>query len=819
MMVRLLPSCILLMWVFHVVTASLADEPHPNLAGAVSSMRIDPPQVELRGQRARFSLLVDGILPDSRTIDLTHAAAYRSLTPDLCSVTQGGVVSGIADGDSRIEVTAAGKTQIVPVSVRDSQRPPAFHFERDIVPILSRYGCNAAGCHGKAEGQNGFKLSVFGFDPPADYTALLQESRGRRISLTHPDDSLLLTKVVGRVPHGGGVRLKRDSLDYQQLRDWIAAGASFGAADASQFVSIELSPKNRQMSAGATQQLRVIATDSTGAKFDVTPLAKFQSNHDGLAGVDEQGLVSVGRNPGDVAIMAAFLGFVDVFRVLIPQSESSEGLPRPPVHNFIDELVDAKLNQLRVVPSGVCTDAEFLRRASLDIIGTLPTVGETRKFLEDASTDKRVKLVESLLNRPEFADYQAMQWADLLRVDRDKLGRRGAYEFYRWIRESFQSDKPLDQFARELLTAEGLLTEHPAGYFYRVLGQPGERAATASQVLLGVRIECAQCHHHPADRWSQRDYTAFQAFFVQPQFKPTPRGELLFAADTFAESSHPRTGEVVGASPLAEPGVQKSPAGDRRVALAAWLESPSNPWFARNIANRTWAQFLGRGLVEPVDDVRMTNPPSNPALLDALAQHLVDNRFDLKSLIGMITASKTYQLSSQTNVTNRHDEQNYSRTLLRPLPAEVLLDAVCQTTGVPEKFEGVPMGPRAVQLWDSSVPHEFLKMFGRPARVTACQCERISEPNVAQVLKVMNSPAIQAKLSHADGTVARWSRSALTEVQLVEEAYLTFFSRLPDETERTAATDFLSRYSANRQAAIEDLAWSLLNTTEFVFQH
>ncbi len=700
-----------------------------------------------------------------------------------------------------------------------AESPREFHFERDIVPILSRYGCNAAGCHGKAEGQNGFKLSVFGFDPPADYVALLQESRGRRVSLTHPDDSLLLTKINGRVPHGGGVRLKPDTVEYHQLRDWIAAGAPFGSPDAPQYTSIELTPHHLQMAPGGTQQLRVIATDSSGAKHDVTPLAKFQSNHDGLASVDELGLVTAGKNPGDVAVMAAFLGFVDVFRVLIPQHESTAGLPKPPVHNFIDELVDAKLNQLNIVSSGLCTDAEFLRRVHLDILGTLPTSAEARGFLADAAADKRAKLVDQLLERPEFADYQALQWADLLRVDRDKLGRRGAYEFYRWIRQSFRENKPLDQFARELVTAEGFLTQQPAGYFYRVLGQPGERAATVSQVFLGVRIECAQCHHHPSDRWSQRDYTAFQGFFTQPQFKSTPRGELLFAPEQGSELTHPRTGEPVGASPLAEPEVPKSPAGDRRIALAAWLTSPQNPWFARNLANRLWAHYLGRGIVEPVDDVRMTNPPSNPELLDALARHIVDSRFDLKQAIRTIAASRTYQLSAHTNPTNQHDEQNSSRALLRPVPAEVLFDAVCQTTGVAEKFDGVPFGPRAIQLWDSNVPHEFLKTFGRPSRTTACQCERISEPNVAQVLKVMNSPLIQDKLSHVDGTVAKWAASSLNDAELVNEIYLTFFSRFPDETERAAATTYLGQHANERQLALEDLAWSLLNTTEFVFQH
>jgi len=785
----------------------------------VTALRVDPPALELQGPQPRFQLLVDGDTPDGRIVDLTRDSTFRSLTPELCTVSAGGVVTSHADGAGQVEVVAAAKTQLVPVTIREAQTPRGFHFERDVVPILSRYACNGSGCHGKAEGQNGFKLSVFGFDPPADYAALLHESRGRRVSKTQPDESLLLTKISGRVPHGGGVRIKPDSLEYQLLRGWIAAGAPFGTADDPQFVSIELSPKFRQMTAGGMQQLRVIATDSQGVRHDVTPLAKFQSNHDGLASVDEMGLVSSGKNPGDVAVMAAFLGFVDVFRVLIPQTESTDGLPRPAVINFIDELVDAKLQRLHIVPAGLCSDAEFLRRASLDITGVLPTADEARIFLADTSPEKRAKLVDVLLERPEFADYQALQWADLLRVDRDKLGRRGAYEFYRWIRENFRQNRPFDEFAQSLITADGLLTQEPAGYFYRVLAQPGERAAAVSQVFLGVRIECAQCHHHPSDRWSQRDYTAFQSFFVQPQFKPTPRGELLFAPDNASELTHPRSGEPVGASPLAGTPVDKSPAGDRRVALAVWLTAPDNSLFARNLANRLWAQYLGRGLVEPVDDVRMTNPPSNPELLDALAQHVVDRKFDVKAVIRTIAASRTYQLSSETNVTNRHDEQNYSRALLRPLPAEVLFDAVCQTTGVAEKFDGVPMGPRAVQLWDSQVSHEFLKAFGRPMRTTACQCERIGEPNVAQVLKVMNSPLIQDKLSHADGSVARWMNHAGDDESLVDEVYLTFFSRTPDDAERAATLQFLRQHAGQRRQALEDLAWSLMNTTEFVFQH
>lgn len=704
-----------------------------------------------------------------------------------------------------------------------------FHFETDILPILSRFGCNASGCHGKAEGQNGFKLSVFGFDPPADHVALASESRGRRVNPAMPEKSLLLQKACGDVPHGGGVRIRRDTDDYRTLAKWIANGSPFGDATAPKVVAIVVSPHEKVMGLKQTQPLKVTARFDNGFEEEVTRHAKFQSNSDGLASVDEQGVVTTGEVPGDVAVMASYLGAVDVFRVLIPRPADSSPPLTPPEReagsagatqpSAIDSLVKAKLAKLNIQPSELCSDSDFLRRAYLDVIGTLPTADEVRRFLDDQRPDHRARLIDELLKRPEYADYWALKWSDWLRAERQNLAHAGAHAYYRWIRDSFATNKPWDQFARELLTAEGLLRDAPGGYLFKSVKQPGEQAATVSQVLLGVRIDCAKCHHHPFDRWSQHDYYGMEAFFTQVSFKPTPQGEMLLTRPG-GSSKHPRTGEEIFAHALGEPMPNKSPEGDRRKLLAAWMTSLQNPFFAKNFVNRAWAHFLGRGLVEPVDDVRLTNPPTNPDLLEALAKQFVESRFDVHQLIRTITASQAYQRSSRPNVTNERDEQNYSRALFKRLDAEVLLDAVSQATGVSEKFGGAPEGTRAVQLWDSQVNHYFLKLFGRPTRLTACECERATEPSVSQVLHVLNSPELQSKLSHEVGTIATLTRRYPSDnAALVDELYLTVLSRLPTTDEKAIATKYLHTHESTRRQAAEDLLWSLLNSLEFVFNH
>lgn len=780
-------------------------------------VRVHPATVQLRGPRAVYSLLVEGTLPDGTVVDLTGTARYRSRDPGKSEVSDAGVLRSVSDGDTRIDVAVVGRTLQVPVRVERAQEPRVFHFENDVVPLLSRYGCNASGCHGKAEGQNGFKLSVFGFDPPADYAALVHESRGRRVFLSAPEQSLLLQKMSGGVAHGGGVRLRRGTAEYETIRAWLAAGAPYGDAAAPLVARIRLEPRERVLAMHGRQQLRVVARYTDGREVDVTAHARFQSNQEGLASVSDTGLVVAGEAPGDVAVMASYMGAVDVFRALVPRPERIADYPAVPANNFIDELVLRKLQKLQILPSELADDATFLRRVYLDILGTLPTAAEARAFLNDRRPDRRARLVDRLLARPELADYWALQWADLLRVDRQALGHKQAYAFYQWIRDSLAANKPLDRFAQDLLMAEGELNAVGPASFYKVVSKPGEAASTLSQVFLGVRIACAECHHHPFDRWSQTDYLGMQAYFTQLGVKNAPRGPVLVAAGD-PQTRHPRTNAVVPAHGLGMP-MTATPPGDRRVALAAWLTAPENPWFARNLANRVWAHFLGRGLVDPVDDVRLTNPPSNPELLDALARHLVDQRFDLRQLIRTITASRTYQLSAHPNATNERDELNYSRALFRRLDAEVLLDMVCQTTGVPEKFPGTPTGYRAIQLWDSKVPHYFLTLFGRPVRASACECERAHEPGVGQILHLLNAPEIHHKLAHAKGNIARWSRELADDGTLVEELYLTFYSRYPTAQERKLACDHLRRDPARRREVAEDLAWSMINSLEFVFNH
>lgn len=698
----------------------------------------------------------------------------------------------------------------------------ALNFENDIVPILSRYGCNASGCHGKAEGQNGFKLSAFGFDPKADHRALTVEGRGRRVFPAAPDQSLLLVKASGGMPHGGGVRIPPERPEYATLRRWIAEGMPFGSPSDPALVKIELAAHEQTLAMGQSLPQKVVATWSDGRQEDVTDLARFQSNNEGLASVDESGTVTAGQSPGVAAIMVSYLGQVDTLHVVIPRQPAIDPYPQVSEHNFIDAHVYRRLKQLNIVPAELCSDAEFLRRVYLDLIGTLPTAEEARAFLADTRPNRRELVVDELLKRPEFADYWALKWADLLRVDRQALGHKGAYDFYRWIHASLAANKPLDAMTREIITAEGPLAESSPANFFKAVPQPGQASSTVSQVFLGVRIECAQCHHHPYDRWSQADYAGMTAFFAQLQRKNTPLGEVL-VAEGDPTAAHPRTGQPITAHALAQPMPDKNPAGDRRRELAAWLTAGENPWFARNIANRVWAHLLGRGLVEPVDDFRATNPPTNPQLLDALARHFVEQKFDLRALTRTICASRAYQHASATNETNARDEQNYSRALYKRMDAEVLLDALCQATGVPDRFDGAPAGTRAIELWDSQIEHYFLRLFGRPARQSACECERVVEPSVAQVLHLLNSERVDGKLRHDAGRVAELVRREASDERLVEELYLIAFSRLPTAAERRTALEYLSAASdgdlSQRRARAEDLLWTLLNTLEFVFNH
>ena len=780
----------------------------------------DPPVVRLAGPTDRRLILVHGTAANGETVDLTRSSRFRSMAPAVATVDRDGFVRPAGDGRTTVVVEAGGRSSTVEIEVVGAARPREFDFENDVVPVLSKLGCNSSGCHGKAEGQNGFKLSVFGFDPAADHAALTKEGRGRRIFPAAPQRSLLLVKALGTVPHGGGMRTTVGSEDYRALRDWIAAGAPFGNGRAPRVVSVRIEPRERRLAMNRAQQLRVTARYSDGRETDVTEHARFQSNNEALAKVNEDGLVTAGEAPGDVAVMAAYMGAVDVFRALIPRPGATGDTVPPdgePRGNPIDTLVLDKLRKLNIEPSGVCGDAEFLRRVYLDVLGTLPTPGEARAFLGDGRSDRRARLVDVLLARPEYADYWAMKWSDLLRIDREKLGHKYAFGFYRWVRRRLAENTPLDRFAREVVTAEGPLDENGPAAFFKVVTKPGEAASSLSQVFLGIRIGCAECHHHPFDRWSQDDYFGMQAFFTPVGIRSDPWGEAVLARGE-PIATIPRTGRQVGPRPLGAAATPKTE-DDARGALGDWLASPSNPYFARNLANRYWAHFLGRGLVEPVDDVRDTNPPSNPQLLDALAKLLADSGFDARAFIRAVTATDTYQRSSRPNATNAGDEQNYSRARLRRVDAEVFLDMICQVTGVPEKFTGTPAGERAIQLWDSEASHDFLRAFGRPSRATTCTCERNAEPGVGQVLHLLNAPSLHAKLKHEAGSIARLSRGTPDDIALTTELFLAFYSRLPSTEEQASAAAHLSHDRSRRRESAEDLAWTLMNTMEFLFNH
>jgi hypothetical protein len=796
----------------------------PTAWGDESPLLVQPPAVTLTGHDAEVGVLVDLRRSQEgsggqQLRDVTSAAQYSSSNTDIFTVDARGGLHSVADGSGELTVQYNNLVTRVPVEVCHSQIRGEYHFERDIIPLLSKYRCNSSGCHGKAEGQNGFKLSVFGFDPTADLESLTRQGRGRRTSAAAPETSLLLTKSSGILPHGGGVRIARDTRAYSRLLGWIQAGTPEGEESAPQIARIEIKPQNRPLEMRWRQQLRVTAFYTDGSQEDVTATATYQVNNEGLADVDGQGLVTVGDHPGQVAVMSSYMGQVATFQALIPQGRDrlQDMAVSYPATNAIDHAVNQQLRKLRIAPSVRAGDAEFARRTYLDIIGTLPTSDEVVRFLAEKSPDKRQMLVNQLLERPEYADVWALRWGDVLRVDRQKLGHKNALSYYRWIREQFAENRPFDEVARDLVTASGPLANQPAGHFYQVVAKPGERASTLSQVFLGVRIACAECHHHPFDRWSQTDFYGMAGFFQPVSSRSTSRGAAL-AISKPRPLSHPRTKKPVIPHALGEAIPSELAAGDPRMELADWITADDNPFFARAIVNRVWARLLGRGIVEPVDDFRETNPPSNPQLLDALATHFIQSDYDLHELIRYIVASEAYQRSPEPNPSNLNDEWNYSRGLLKRMEAEVLYDAINQVTGSADKFRGVPNGARAIQLWDSEVQHEFLTLFGRPQRKTSCECERAGQPSVSQVLHVLNSPNLEDKLSHPQGRVLQLARRYPNDLALANALYLTFFARPPTADELRVASQYLSNAS-DRPAAAIDLSWAMLNSLEFLFNH
>ena len=698
-------------------------------------------------------------------------------------------------------------------------------FELDIQPILTARGCNAGACHGKARGQNGFQLSLLGFDADFDHGALTREARGRRLFPASPRQSLLLRKATGQTPHGGGRRLDADGRDYQTLLAWVEQGARRRLENEPHLQSISLSPQQQQLRPRQTERFRVTAHYSDGSTRDVTGRTAFQANEPAIVSVDDAGEFTAGDLPGEAAIMARYMDQIAVCRVLIPlpgnvPDQVYQQLPR---NNFIDDLVWRKLKSLGLTPSPPATESTFLRRVYLDIIGRTPTPEEAREFLDDSREDKRARLVDRLLERPEYADRWANYWADLLRPNPYRVGIKAVLSYDNWIRERFRRNQPYDQFVRELVSAEGSTWTNGATVLFRDRRSPDEIATLVSQLFLGVRLECAKCHHHPFEKWSQHDFYSFSAYFAKIGRKgrglspPISGSEEIVMLGKKGDVKHPLSGEVLAPAPLFGEAANIEDGQDPRKALAEWIVSPKNHYFSEVIVNRVWSELMGRGIVEPVDDLRTSNPPSNGPLLKALAEEFRKQKYDLKQLIRTICLSQVYSLSSQPNDRNISDLRNYSRHYRRRLRAETLLDSVCDITGVPEKFSAMPAGSRASQIWTHRVSSLFLDTFGRPNPNEDPPCERSGESTVTQSLHLMNSPALQDKILSNSGRAALWAKSEKAPEHIVEELYLWIYCRYPDQQEKEIAKRWFEKEGVTKRAAIEDLMWALLNTPEFVF--
>lgn len=707
-------------------------------------------------------------------------------------------------------------------------------FVNDVVPILTKASCNSGGCHAKAgNGQNGFRLSLLGFEPREDYEHIVKEGHGRRVFPAAPEQSLLLLKAANVVPHGGGKRLDPSSESYQRLARWISEGMAYGKETDPTLVSIEVQPKRNVMKIKGEQQLKVLAHYSDGHTGDVTRMALYEPNDKGMAEADENGLVKILDVPGNVAVMVRYQGMVSVYIASVPLGAPVVQMPAE--KNFIDKLIFSNLKQVGVPPSPVCDDATFLRRVSLDIAGRLPTVEESRAFLSSTDSDKRDRLIESLLSSPDYADYFANKWTAILRNKRDDTSDITAnFAFHSWVRDGLLANKPYDQMVRELLAATGTIADNPAVAWYKRVLEPQQQLEDVAQLFLGVRMQCAQCHHHPFERWSQKDYYSLGAFFSRVGRKPTAtRGEdVIFHKRGTAQLENKKTKlpvmpAVLGGATLAIP-----PDEDPRLKLADWMSDKANPFLAKSLVNRYWKHFFKRGLVEPEDDIRETNPATNPELLEALANHFVASGHDLKAVVRVITQSNTYQLSAMPNAYNAVDRQNFSHYYPKRMQAEVLLDALDQLTGAATSFADLPPGTRAISLPDNSYNRSspFLKVFGRPEGASVCECERVQSPSLAQSLHLMNASDVKSKLGTPGGRADLLSKSNVPESEKVREIYLAAYSREPSAEELKVAKAYIARPRVDPQGkpldparakreAYEDLLWAILNTKEYLYIH
>ncbi len=797
----------------------------------VQTFTVAPEKIALQNADDAQQIVVTAGLAGGRLQDLTGDVEYAVADEKVAKITSAGRVLPVGNGSTTITATFGDKTLVIPVTAANCDVNLPINFGNQITPIFTKLGCNSGGCHGKASGQNGFKISLLGFDPELDYNAIVKEARGRRVFPAAPDSSLLLLKASGGLAHGGGKRTEVGSDEYRLIRRWVASGLPYGKPTDPVVTGVSVFPDHRVTTRNNKQQFAVYAHYSDGSVEDVTRRAQYESNDQEIAVVDAGGLVRTLTQSGEAAIMVRYQSHVTVFRATVPL-----GVPIPAYtfepKTLVDQYTQAKWKELGLVPSELCSDEQFIRRVSIDLTGTLPTPAQVTAFLADADPAKRDKLIDNLIASDDYSYFFANKWADILRVKRRGQAdrARGTFAFHDWIRDAMATDKPYDEFAREILGACGDEVNNPPTVWYKELQEPQQFVDDTSQVFLGQRLACAQCHHHPYEKWSQDDYWGMAAYFgrIGRRKIPVP-GEfvqqpvVLDAVFTAPRGNviNKRTGQTAVMKPLDGEPVTVGPDDDPRQKLAEWMTAPTNPFFARAVVNRYWAHFFNRGLVDPLDDMRVTNPPSNPQLLDALADDFVKNHYSLKHLVAMIVKSRTYQLSSTPNEFNQHDKQNYARYYPRRMSAEVLYDAVNQVSDSPAAFNGLPadrFAPRrAIMLPDESFPSYFLDVFGRPQRISACECERVSEANLAQALHLLNSDEIQQKLSRQGGRAEAVTKDARPDAQKIDELFVWALGRKPTPEQRDLALAQINKNAANKKIAYENILWALLNTKEFVF--
>lgn len=805
-----------------------------------SQVRILPEQVTLTGKQSAHRVLLEKFDGAEAVGSITEGWTLKSEQPEVVTV-ENFILTPVSDGTAVVTATGPdGQVASMQVTVRDTTVPQVWSFRNHVEPVLARLGCSSGACHGALAGKGGFRLSLRGYDPDRDFSTIVQQQQGRRVELSDPGASLLLTKPTMAVPHRGGRKLDEQSIHYKVLSDWISGGCPAPTETDARLERLEILPDRVLLNDRSPQPLLVRAHYSDGRVEDVTHWAKFTSSNEAVATVNEDGVVTV-IGPGEGAVTAWFSSQIVISRLTVPFASriSPEAYTHAARRNFIDDLVLAQLRRLNLSPAPRCSDEVFIRRVFLDATGTLPTVNEVKSFLADQSADKRDRLIDELLGRKEFVDYWAYRWSDLLLVNGTSIRPEAVRSYYKWIHKNVEANTPWDQFVRELVTARGSSFENGATNFYALHQAPEDMAENVSQAFLGLSIGCAKCHNHPLEKWTNDQYYAFANMFSRVRAKGwggDPRGgdgQRTLVTVSSGELIQPRTGRPQPPTPLDGEPIAFDAERDRREFLADWLTDPSNTLFSRSVTNRVWKNYFGVGLVEQVDDMRASNPASNEELLSAAAKYLVDSKYDLKTLMRAIMISETYQRSSQTEPSNETDLRHYSHYFPRRLMAEVLLDALSQVTEVPTEFKQIafpgadrvatdfyPAGTRAIQLYDSAVESYFLQTFGRNQRRITCECERSDQPSMVQVLHIANGDTLNKKLEAADNRLTRWLASGLDDSTLLDEIFLTCLSRYPLPREKEQILQTLSEAPAEeRRAVLEDVVWSIVSSREFIFNH